>query len=242
MPIFFVKIFKLPSVCIIFGLLSLMFVELDRRTYTSDFFNSSSGNIEIIKSTSPSKEFIIIGHGFAGSKEMMRQIAYDVAKAGKCCAVRFYRSWFKPTKVVNEPTEITGTTQQLVDQLSNIINFIYEKFGDDIKISLIGHSMASDIVVRASAEKRIKSVVAISPYSTGITQDFPKDLLLISGQFEGHLRSHALQMVKTFKPEANENTEYTNGNIRRKASFIENTGHVSVIYAPTNHKNYYRLA
>ena len=96
--------------------------------------------------------------------------------------------------------------------------------------------MASDIVVRASADKRIKSVVAISPYSTGITQDFPNDLLLISGQFESHLRSHALQMVKTFKPEAQENTEYTNGKIRRKASFIENTGHVSVIYAPQTTK------
>ena len=237
MPIFFVKIFKLPSVCIIFGLLSLMFVELDRRTYTSDFFNSSSGNIEIIKSTSPSKEFIIIGHGFAGSKEMMRQIAYDVAKAGSNAVLfDFIGHASNQQKLVNEPTEITGTTQQLVDQLSNIINFIYEKFGDDIKISLIGHSMASDIVVRASTDKRIKSVVAISPYSTGITQDFPKDLLLISGQFEGHLRSHALQMVKTFNPEANENTEYTNGNIRRKASFIENTGHVSVIYAPQTTK------
>ena len=237
MPIFFVKIFKLPSVCIIFGLLSLMFVELDRRTYTSDFFNSSSGNIEIIKSTSPSKEFIIIGHGFAGSKEMMRQIAYGVAKAGSNAVLfDFIGHGSNQQKLVNEPTEITGTTQQLVDQLSNIINFIYEKFGDDIKISLIGHSMASDIVVRASADNRIKSVVAISPYSTGITQDFPKDLLLISGQFENHLRSHALQMVKTFKPEANENTEYTNGNIRRKASFIENTGHVSVIYAPQTTK------
>ena len=237
MPIFFVKIFKLPSVCIIFGLLSLMFVELDRRTYTSDFFNSSSGNIEIIKSTSPSKEFIIIGHGFAGSKEMMRQIAYDVAKAGSNAVLfDFIGHGSNQQKLVNEPTEITGTTQQLVDQLSNIINFIYEKFGDDIKISLIGHSMASDIVVRASADNRIKSVVAISPYSTGITQDFPKDLLLISGQFENHLRSHALQMVKTFEPEANENTEYTNGNIRRKASFIENTGHVSVIYAPQTTK------
>ena len=136
MPIFFVKIFKLPSVCIIFGLLSLMFVELDRRTYTSDFFISSSGNIEIIKSTSPSKEFIIIGHGFAGSKEMMRQIAYDVAKAGSNAVLfDFIGHGSNQQKLVNEPTEITGTTQQLVDQLSNIINFIYEKFGDDIKIS-----------------------------------------------------------------------------------------------------------
>ena len=115
MPIFFVKIFKLPSVCIIFGLLSLMFVELDRRTYTSDFFNSSSGNIEIIKSTSPSKEFIIIGHGFAGSKEMMTQIAYDVAKAGSNAVLfDFIGHGSNQQKLVNKPTEITGTTQQLV--------------------------------------------------------------------------------------------------------------------------------
>ena len=92
--------------------------------------------------------------------------------------------------------------------------------------------MASDIVIRASADKRIKSVIAISPYSTGITEDFPKDLLLISGQFENHLRLHALQMVKIFKPEVKENTEYADEKIRRKASFIDNTGHVSVIYAP----------
>ena len=237
MPIFFVKILKLPIVCTIFGLLSLMFVELDRRAYNSDFFNSSGGNIEIIKSTSLSKEFIIIGHGFAGSKEMMRQIAYDIVNAGSNAVLfDFIGHGSNQQKLINQPTEITGTTQQLVTQLSSIIDFIYEKFGNDINISLIGHSMASDIVVRASADKRIKSVVAISPYSTGITQDFPNDLLLLSGQFESHLRSHALQMVKTFKPEAKENTEYTNGKIRRKASFIENTGHVSVIYAPQTTK------
>ena len=97
---------------------------------------------------------------FAGSKEMMRQIAYDVANAGSNAVLfDFIGHGSNQQKLVNEPTEITGTTHQLVDQLSNIINFIYEKFGDDIKISLIGHSMASDIVVRASADKRIKSVV-----------------------------------------------------------------------------------
>ena len=96
--------------------------------------------------------------------------------------------------------------------------------------------MASDIVIRASADERIKSVVAISPYSTGITPEFPKDLLLISGQFENHLRSHALKMVKTFRPDAEENTEYADERTRRKASYIKNTGHVSVIYAPQTTK------
>ncbi len=210
-----------------------MFVELDRRSYESNIFNNSDSNIEIIKSIRPSKEFTIISHGFAGSKEMMRQIAYDIANAGSNAVLfDFIGHGSNQHKLINQPTEITGTTQQLVNQLSDIIKFVYDKFGDEISISLVGHSMASDIVIRASADKRTKSVVAISPYSTGITKDFPKDLLLISGQFESHLRSHALQMVKTFKPEAKENTEYVYEKIRRKASFIENTGHVSVIYAP----------
>jgi esterase/lipase len=210
-----------------------MFVELDRRSYESNIFNNSDSNIEIIKSIHPSKEFTIISHGFAGSKEMMRQIAYDIANAGSNAVLfDFIGHGSNPHKLINQPTKITGTTQQLVNQLSDIIKFIYEKFGNEICISLVGHSMASDIVIRTSANKKIKSVVAISPYSNVITQDFPKDLLLISGQFENHLRSHALQMVKTFKPEAKENAEYADEKIRRKASFIENTGHVSVIYSP----------
>ena len=228
-----VKFFKLPIICFIFGLFILVLVELDRRAYDSYTLKNSVSNIEIIESIRPSKEFIIIGHGFAGSKEMMRQIAYDIANAGSNAVLfDFIGHGSNQHKLVNQPTEITGTTQQLVNQLSDIIRLIYEKFGNHISISLIGHSMASDIVIRVSADKRINSVIAISPYSTGITRDFPKDLLLISGQFENHLRSHALKMVKTFKPEAKENTEYADEKIRRKASFIENTGHVSIIYAP----------
>ena len=233
MSIFLEKILKLPNICLIIGFLSLFLVELDRKAYESNIFNNSDSNIEIIKSIHPSKEFTIISHGFAGSKEMMRQIAYDIAKAGSNAVLfDFIGHGSNQHKLVNQPTEITGTTQQLVNQLSDIIKLFYEKFGNEIIISLVGHSMASDIVIRASSDKRIKSVVAISPYSTGVTKDFPKDLLLISGQFENHLRSHALQMVKAFKPEVKENTEYADEKIRRKASFIENTGHVSVIYAP----------
>ena len=57
---------------------------------------------------------------------MMRQIAYDVAKAGSNAVLfDFIGHGSNQQKLVNEPTEITGTTQQLVDQLSNIINFIF---------------------------------------------------------------------------------------------------------------------
>ena len=231
------KFFKFPNIFFLIGLFILFLIELDRRTYEGYILNNFDSSIEIISSIRPSKKFTIVSHGFAGSKEMMRQIAYDIANAGSNVVLfDFIGHGANQQKLVNQPAEITGTTQQLVAQLSDIIKFIYEKFGNEISISLVGHSMASDIVIRASADERIKSVVAISPYSSAITQDFPKDLLLISGQFENHLRSHALKMVKTFKPEAEENTEYTNEKFRRKASYIKNTGHVSVIYAPQTTK------
>jgi len=231
--IFLVKTFRLPNVCIIIGLLSLFFVEINRRSYESYIFDNSQSSIEIIESIRPSKDFTIISHGFAGSKEMMRQIAYDIASAGSNAVLfDFIGHGSNPYKLINRPSEITGTTQQLVIQLSDIINYLHEKFGNEISVSLVGHSMASDIVIRASVDERIESVVAISPYSDAITKNFPKDLLLISGQFESHLRFHALQMVKIFKPAAKENMELSSEKIRRKASYIQNTGHVSVIYAP----------
>ncbi len=222
----------MPNVCLILGLVSLLIVELDRRKYNSYYLTNLNNNIEVIESRIPSVKYTIICHGFAGSKEMMRQLAYDLASAGSNAILfDFIGHGSNRHRLVNKPAEITGTTQQLVDQLSEIIKFTYEKFGNEISISLVGHSMASDIVIRASTDKRIKSVVAISPYSTGITYNFPNNLLLISGQFEKHLRSHAIEMVKALNPNAEENTEYSSKNMRRKASFIKNTGHVSVIYS-----------
>ena len=134
--------------------------------------------------------------------------------------------------MINNPTELSGTTQQLVDQLIGIIDFLKTKYGSEIKINLIGHSMASDIVIRASENQDISSIAAISPYSTKVTSNFPRDLLLTSGQFERHLRKHSLKFTQLIDPVANENIEYSNGTIRRKASYTKNTGHVSVIYAP----------
>ncbi len=234
---FLVKFFKFPNVLIILGLLILTLVEVDRRTYRSYNLTNIDNTIEVIESIFPSTEYTIICHGFAGSKEMMRQLAYDIANAGSnALLIDFIGHGSNRQRLINKPAEITGTTQQLVDQLSEIIKFVYEKFGNEISISLVGHSMASDIVIRASTDNRIKSVVAISPYSTGITYDFPKNLLLISGQFEKHLRLHALEMVKTFNPQAEENIEYSSKNVRRKASFIKNTGHVSVIYSSDTSK------
>jgi pimeloyl-ACP methyl ester carboxylesterase len=219
------------------GLIILIAIQVGRHSYKSKFEYLGGNSIEIIGSKQSSKIYTIICHGYAGSKEMMRQIAFDIANAGSNAVLfDFIGHGSNSGQLVNNPTELSGTTQQLVDQLISVIDFLETEYGSDIKLYLIGHSMASDIVIRASEYKNITSIAAISPYSTKVTKNFPNDLLLISGQFEKHLRSHSLKFTQLVDPNAAENIEYLQGPNRRKASYTKNTGHVSVIYAPKTSK------
>ena len=220
-------------VALLAGLIILIAIQVDRHSYKSTFEYLGGNSIEIIDSKQASEIYTIICHGYAGSREMMRQIAFDIANAGSNAVLfDFIGHGSNSDQLVNNPTELSGTTQQLVDQLIRVIDLLETEYGSDIKLYLIGHSMASDIVIRASEYKNISSIAAISPYSTKVTKNFPNDLLLISGQFEKHLRSHSLKFTQLLDPSANENIEYFNGPNRRKASYTENTGHVSVIYSP----------
>ena len=228
-----IKLHSLSIYALFVGILLLFAIQLDKYKYQRQHEDIGKENIEIILSDLPSKVFTIICHGYAGSKEMMRQLAFDISNAGSNAVIfDFIGHGSNAQKLINNPTELSGTTQQLVDQLIGIIDFLKTKYGSEIKINLIGHSMASDIVIRASENQDISSIAAISPYSTKVTSNFPRDLLLISGQFERHLRKHSLKFTQLIDPVANENIEYSNGTVRRKASYTKNTGHVSVIYSP----------
>ena len=184
-----IKLHSLSNFALFVGILMLFAIQFDKYRYQGYHENIGKENIEIIESELASKVFTIICHGYAGSKEMMRQLAFDISNAGSNAVIfDFIGHGSNSQKLVNNPTELSGTTQQLVDQVIGIINFLKTKYGSEIKINLIGHSMASDIVIRASENQNISSIAAISPYSTKVTSNFPKDLLLTSGQFERHLR------------------------------------------------------
>ena len=215
------------------GFSIILIVSLDRNSYNSTTQFWFDAPLEIIESPVETNVFTVICHGYAGSKEMMRQIAFDVNKGGNNVVLFDFIGHGKNRNLlINAPNQLSGTTQQLVDQLESVIENILIRYGPNVEISLIGHSMASDIVIRAAKNKNVTSVIAISPYSTAITETFPRDLLLISGQFETHLRTASLEHMKNIEIDATENRAIINGDFRRKASSIKNAGHVSVLYAP----------
>ena len=66
-------------VALLAGIIILIAIQVDRHSYKSTFGYLGGNSIEIIESEQSSKIYTIICHGYAGSKEMMRQIAFDIA-------------------------------------------------------------------------------------------------------------------------------------------------------------------
>ncbi|PKP83686.1 MAG: alpha/beta hydrolase [Alphaproteobacteria bacterium HGW-Alphaproteobacteria-2] len=98
-------------------------------------------------------------------------------------------------------------------------------------VALIGHSMASDIVVRAGLAEGAAAIVAISMYSEAVTEAGPANLLILSGEWEPGLRRVALDALRQVAPEAEEG-ETAAGPPRRRAAVAPDVEHLGVLYSP----------
>ena len=124
-----IKLHSLSNYALFVGILLLFVIQLDKYKYQGLHEYTGNENIEIIESELSSKIFTIICHGYAGSKEMMRQLAFDISNAGSNAVIfDFIGHGSNSKKLVNNPTELSGTTQQLVDQLIGIIKFLKTKY------------------------------------------------------------------------------------------------------------------
>ena len=134
-------------------------------------------------------------------------------------------------------TRIEGTTKRLVAETASVIDATLALEGVTGPVALLGHSMASDIVIRqAIADERVAAVVAVSMYSETVTADRPERLLVITGAWERRLRVAALDSLRLVDPEAEENETAGNpaaGRLRR-AAVAPGVGHVGVLYSPTS--------
>ena len=129
---------------------------------------------------------IVIAHGFAGSRELMQPFAITLARNGYVAITFDFLCHGKNTHPLRGSiTEANGATKALVDQLDTIVAYARTAPGGDGRVALLGHSMASDIVVReAMAHPDIAATVAVSMFAPGLTATSPRDLLVIAGALE----------------------------------------------------------
>ncbi len=177
---------------------------------------------------------VIVAHGFAGSRQMMDQIAISVARQGFMVASVDLPGHGRHGGQLSPDIEsLDGTTAQLVSVIEDVAEAIVARSDTFGPVSYIGHSMATDIVIRASQSRGdVGSVVAVSMYSPAVTGTDPAALLVVSGATESHLREAGLDTVRQIDPEAREGETVTRDGVTRRTAVAPWVGHVGVLYAP----------
>lgn len=136
---------------------------------------------------------VVIAHGFAGSRPLMQAYQIALAQAGyRTVSFDFEGHGRNPQPMRGDVTAIDGTTAFLMDELARVTDRAVELAGVDRGLVYLGHSMASDIIIRQSLrDPRVDTVVGLSVFSLAITADAPQSLLMINGQWEAGLRAAA---------------------------------------------------
>jgi hypothetical protein len=177
----------------------------------------------------------IVAHGYAGSRQMMRAIAMTLARSGHLAvAFDFHGHGRHPVPMTGDVTSLDGVTEQLVRQTVAVTEAARQLPSASGPVALVGHSMATDVVVRAAARiEGARDVVAISMYSDAVTAEFPERLLVLSGAREGRLREVALDRVRLVDAAATEGETVGDSGVARRAAVAPWVGHVGVLYSPT---------
>jgi len=173
---------------------------------------------------------VVVAHGFAGSREMMQAYGLVLAQAGyRVHMFDFEGHGAHPLPMSGDVTQIEGTTQRLMIQTIAVIDDVAD---GDRPVALLGHSMATDVLVRVTEmSDQTGPLVLLSAFSQAVTPTHPADMLLISGQWEPPLRDFGLRAAQMVDPNAMEGDVVTADGVIRSAKVAPFTEHVAILYS-----------
>ncbi len=182
---------------------------------------------------------VVIAHGFAGSQQLMLPFATTLARAGYVAVTYDMLGHGRhPAPLTGDVTDADGATAALLAQIAEVVAYARTLPEGDGRIALLGHSMASDIVVRAAiADPAVAATVAVSLFSPEVTATAPRNLLVVTGALEAGLTDEALRVagLAAGAPAAPFSTtgSFSDGTARR-AVLSPGVEHVGVLYSATS--------
>lgn len=141
---------------------------------------------------------VVIAHGFAGSQQLMQPFAQTLARKGYLAVTfDFLGHGRNAAPMRGDVTEGKAITAGLLAELTQVAAAARKLPGSDGRLAVLGHSMASDIVVRfAIADPDVAATVAVSVFYPVVTPTSPRNLLVIVGALEpSMLRDEGLRIV-----------------------------------------------
>lgn len=187
---------------------------------------------------------VVIAHGFAGSQQLMQPFALTLARNGYVAlSFDFPGHGANPQPLAGNSYDEAGldaSTRALLASLGEVVAYARTLPQGDGRLALLGHSMASDIVIRYAREHpEIDATVAASAFSKEVTPTRPKNLLLVYGALEpSMLLDQGREMVAQASPgtppaqlrERETFGSFADGTARRLV-FSGGVEHIGVIYA-----------
>ena len=129
---------------------------------------------------------VVIGHGFAGSRQLMQPFALTLARAGYIAVTfDFPGHGRNPTRLNGGITNDKAAAASLLDAIDQVVAYARARPDGDGRLALLGHSMASDTVVQyGRTHPDIDATIAVSAFVRGADPDRPRNLLVIVGALE----------------------------------------------------------
>lgn len=180
---------------------------------------------------------VVIAHGFAGSQQLMQPFATTLAHAGfLAISFDFPGHGRNPRPLVSGLSDQEAMSAALVDALKAVVADARARPGSDGRVALLGHSMASDVVVRLGiADPQIAATIAVSLFFPRVTATAPRNLLVIDGALEaGELIRQGLASIHDAAggaPEAGPVYGRFDDGSARRLVLARGAEHIGVLYA-----------
>jgi pimeloyl-ACP methyl ester carboxylesterase len=180
---------------------------------------------------------VVIAHGFAGSQQLMQPFAETLARNGYVAVTfDFLGHGRNPAPMRGDITEGKTITAALLAEVAEVAAAANKLPGSDGRLAALGHSMASDIVVRfAQATADVEATVAVSVFSPVVTATSPRNLLVIVGALEpSMLRNEGLRidnLAAGGTASAGETYGHFSDGTARKLALARGVEHIGVLYS-----------
>ncbi len=129
---------------------------------------------------------VVIAHGFAGSQQLMQPFATTLAHAGQIAITfDFPGHGRNPLPLPGGLVDQSTMSAALIDALKQVVVHARSLPQIDGRVALLGHSMASDVVVQVGMDDpRLVATIAVSLFVPRATTTAPRNLLIIDGALE----------------------------------------------------------
>jgi hypothetical protein len=223
----------LPAILVIAAAIYLL--EVPRAGLEIRHISAGQTPVTLMQRPEADGPLVVIAHGFAGSRQLMAAWQLTLAQAGYVTAsFDFEGHGRNPVPMSGDVTSIDGTTRILMDEMARVTDTALSVTNAQGRVALLGHSMASDLVVRQGLrDDRVEAIVGISLFSQAVTETEPQNLLIINGAWEAMLREAARDVMVPLGAEEGETVGTAGDGFARRAVAAPFVEHVGVLYAPS---------